>query len=169
MEVYLLRHGEAGKRLPASVKDSERGLTQAGRDELEGVGEAMARARLTFDVIASSPLKRARETADIVAVALKKIKKVEVWPELGPGGERASFYKRLAGLRPDAAVLCVGHEPYLTTAIAEMTGRRDDKNPAFKISLKKGGLAKVLVTGSSPRGGGELRWLLIPRQARKAL
>jgi len=167
MELYLLRHGEAGKRIPVASKDSGRALTAAGKQEIEEVGKAMAKLGYSFDVVASSPLKRAKETADIVSEVLKRKNQVEEWPELSPEADRSDFYRRLSRVRPGSKVLCVGHEPYLSIALGEIAGRGGEDSAGFRISLKKGGLAKLLVTGFNPRISGELRWLLTPKQIRR--
>lgn len=167
MELYLLRHGEAGKSLAAAVKDRERTLTVAGREEMEKVADALAETGLKFDVIASSPLKRAKETALILQKAQRRKGTVEEWQELSPEGNREALYKRLAGLKPDASVLLVGHEPCLTTALGEIIGARGDSAEWLRIALKKGGMARLSVPGFTPRISGELRWLLTPRQIRK--
>ena len=167
MEVYLLRHGEAGTRVPIPGKDTERALTVAGREEVEEVGEGMGALKLKFDVIATSPLKRAKESAEIVAKALKQKKStVEEWPELRPEADRTTFYKRLGRLKPGSTVLCVGHEPYLSTALGEITGAGEG-TPHIRVVMKKAGLARLTVTGFSPKITGELRWLLTPRLLRK--
>jgi len=167
MELYLLRHGEAGKRMPVSIKDQERSLTASGKEEIEEVGKAMADLEYEFDLIATSPLVRARDTASIVNKALDRKTEPEEWSELSPEGSREALYRRLAKLRPDASLLCVGHEPYLTTVISEVTQRGDGSSEGFRIVLKKGGLAKLSLTTFSPRASGELRWLLTPKQIRK--
>jgi len=167
VELYLMRHGEAGKRIPVAAKDTVRALTAAGRNEVEEVGKAMAKLGYTFDVVATSPLKRAKETASIVSDALNRKNRVEEWSELSPEGSRSALYRRLTSVRPGSKVLCVGHEPYLTIAMGEITGRGSDGSAGFRISLKKGGLAKLLVTGFNPRISGELRWLLTPKQIRR--
>ena len=166
MEIYLLRHGEAGKRVAVAARDEERVLTALGRMEIEEIGEAMARRRYEFDVVLTSPLKRAKETAAIVNRALKRKTPLEEWPELAPEGNRNAFYRRLAKLRPGSSVLVVGHEPYLTTAIGEIISRGGEGS-GLRIALRKGGLAKLYVTGFTPRATGELRWLLNPKQIRK--
>lgn len=131
------------------------------------IGEALAESNLKFDLIATSPLRRAKDSAAIVSKALKQKASVEEWPELSPEGSREALYRRLAKLKPDSSILCVGHEPYLTTAISEITSKGGEGSPGFRIVLKKGGLAKVSLTGFSPRASGELRWLLTPKQIRK--
>lgn len=167
MDIFLLRHGEAGKTIPVNARDRERDLTAAGKEEMRKIGEAMAGLGFEFEIVATSPLKRASETASIVNKALGRRTGVEEWPELSPEHEREALYRRLARLKPTLSVLCVGHEPYLTTAIGEMIGQGGDGSAGFRVALKKGGMAKVAVSGFSPRINGELRWLLTPRQIRK--
>lgn len=163
MELYILRHGEAGKRLPAGSKDSERALTVTGQKELEEIASALTRLDVKPDFIATSPLRRASQTAEIIAKALK-IKKgnVEEWGELKPEGKRSELYRKLSQFKPESSVLVIGHEPYLSTVISEI---------AFgcvgNIVLKKAGLAKLTVTAFQPRIKGELRWLLTPKLLRK--
>ena len=162
MDLFLLRHGEAGKSLPAAIRDAERPLTEAGRREMREVGESLGSLGLKFDVVATSPLKRAKETAVIVNKGMERKGPVEEWSELSPEGSRDSFYRRLGKLKAGDSVLCVGHEPYLTSAIGEIVG-----GGKVKILLKKGGLARLSVTGSAPKLTGELRWLLTPKQIRR--
>jgi len=167
MEIYLLRHGEAGQRVPVASRDLERALTAAGKEEMEEIGEAMAEMGYEFDVIATSPVKRAKDTASLVNKALKRKSGVEEWAELSPEGDREALYRRLAKLRPGSIVMCVGHEPYLTAAISEIAGKGNGESSGFRIALKKGGMARLSVAGFSPRISGELRWLLTPKQIRK--
>jgi phosphohistidine phosphatase len=159
MDVYLFRHAEAGKRLPARARDIERSLTAEGVEELEDVARSLARLKIRPDNIVSSPLKRSRETANIVAKALKERGKVEVWDELKPEGSKQELFKRLSKLKPESTVICVGHEPYLTQAINEVMGHQGPP----RILLRKCGLARLSVSAFSPKVEGELRWLLTPR------
>ncbi len=166
MEVYFLRHGEAGKRMAVAEKDSERGLTESGRQEVTEIGESMANLKLKFDLVASSPLKRAKETAAIVNKALKRKDGVEEWVELVPEGSREALYRRLGKQRAGTSILLVGHEPYLTTAINELAAK-GSPGGSTRILLKKGGLARLSVSGSGAKLSGELRWLLSPKLFRK--
>src|ERR1017187_6708705 len=110
MDLFILRHAEAGKSLPAQVRDAERSLTAKGKEDLEDVARALSRLKLRPDHIISSPLKRSRESASIVAKALKERDKVEIWDELKPEGSKQELYKRLSKLKPESVVLCIGHE-----------------------------------------------------------
>jgi phosphohistidine phosphatase len=159
MDLYLFRHAEAGKRIPAPARDIERSLTAEGKEELEDVARSLARLKIRPDHIVSSPLKRTRETADTVAKALKQRGKVEIWDELKPEGSKLELFKRLSKLKPESTVLCVGHEPYLSQAINEVMGHQGPP----RILLRKCGLARLSVKGFNPKVEGELRWLLTPR------
>jgi phosphohistidine phosphatase len=163
MDLLILRHGEAGKRMPMAATDTERSLTVHGREEVKGIAESIKSLKIDFDVIATSPLKRARETAEIVAKLLKVEKSLQTWDELKPEGETKDLYARLAKMKPDAEVLVVGHEPYLSGMISEVISGSSDA----RITLKKAGLARVEVTGFLPHPTGNLRWLLTPRIARR--
>jgi phosphohistidine phosphatase len=164
VELYILRHGEAGKRIPSGSKDSERPLTVAGKEEVGQVAEALDRLGVKLDFIATSPLNRAHETADIVAKMLK-VKKgsIEEWSELRPEGRRPELYRRLSQFKPESSVLVVGHEPYLTTVVSEVAFG----SGVGGIVLKKAGLAKLAVTAFQPKIKGELRWLLTPKHLNK--
>ena len=163
MNVFFLRHGEAGKRVAIPSKDVERSLTETGKEEIEKIARSFESMDLEFDKIATSPLARALETAEIVARIQKKSGKVELWDELRPEGNRLDFFRRLSKIRQDAEVLLVGHEPYLSNVIGEIISG----NLASRIVIKKGGFARVQITSFSPKPSGELRWLLTPRQLKK--
>lgn len=167
MELYLFRHGEAGSRLPLTSKDQDRALTAEGREDVQVAGKALAKLGVKFDVVAASPLKRAKDTASILNSALRRREPVQEWDELKPEGSKSALYRRLAKFRVNSSVLAVGHEPYLTTIIGEITGMGGEGSAGFRIVLKKTGMAKVNVVGFSPRIRGELRWLLTPRQVRR--
>ncbi len=163
VELYILRHGEAGKRLQIGSRDSERALTIAGREEVDQVAEALAKLDVKFDFIATSPLKRAYQTAEIVAKAMK-VKKgsMEQWNELKPEGKRQELYRRLSQFKQESSILVVGHEPYLSAMIGEMSF-----GSAGNIVLKKAGLAKIEVRSFQPKIKGDLKWLLTPKHLKK--
>lgn len=164
VQLYILRHGEAGKQIQSGRKDSERPLTVAGQEEVAEIAKALSKLNVSLDFVATSPLRRARQTAETVARVIK-VKKgsVEEWSELKPEGKRPELYRRLSQFKPESSVLVVGHEPYLSTMVGEIvfgssTGR---------IVLKKAGLAKITVTAFQPMARGELRWLLTPKHLKK--
>lgn len=130
---------------------------------MEKIARSMVQMGLEFDKILTSPLARARETAEIIAQFQKDSGKIEDCDELRPEGNRLDLYKKLARLKQDTHVVLVGHEPYLSTTIGEIISG----SLSTRLALKKGGLARVQVTSFSPRPTGELRWLLTPKLLRK--
>lgn len=123
----------------------------------------MSKLKLTIDHIATSPLARSLETAQIVAKELQKSRLLEVWDELKPEADRADLYRKLRELKEEASVLVVGHEPYLSMLISDLISG----SSRCRLTLKKAGMAKVEITSLSNRPSGELRWLLTPRQIKK--
>ena len=160
MELYVLRHGEAGKRQPVVNKDSERALTVTGRQEVREIAKGLQELGVKFGFIATSPLKRAHETAEIMAKTLK-VKKgmMEGWNELKPEGKRPELYRRLSQFKQGSSILVVGHEPYLSTMIGEIVFGNGTSN----IVLKKAGLARIGMKSFVPSMNGELKWLLTPK------
>jgi phosphohistidine phosphatase len=159
VDLYVLRHGEAGKRLAAGSKDSERALTVAGAKEVEEIAGAIAKLGIKPDLVATSPLARAHQTAAIVAKKLKIKNKLQDWDELKPEGSRIKLYERLAKFKPEASVMVVGHEPYVSSLVSDLAfdGQKG------RVVMKKAGLARVGVTSLRPKPKGELRWLLTPK------
>jgi len=157
IDLFILRHGEAGNRMTVVEKDSERPLTPEGRAEMQKIARSLKAIGLQTDRIYTSPLRRARETAEIAAKILE-IPTLEEWDELKPDGSKTGLYRKLARLGQNSRPILVGHEPYLTSMIGEIMG-----TTSAKIVLKKGGVAKVRITSFTPRISGELRWLLTPK------
>jgi phosphohistidine phosphatase len=164
VNIFVLRHGEAGTHASLPSKDSERPLTESGRNEVEKVAESLRGLRVEFDRIATSPLKRAKDTAEIVVKAYNtNSPKLEIWEELRPEGSKGELIQRLSKLKQDSDIMLVGHEPYLSTLIGEIISG----SAMCRIVLKKSGVAKVQIHSFAPKVNGELRWLLTPRQLRK--
>lgn len=151
MRLYFLRHGAAD--WPAWKKpDDERPLTKEGRRELHQVGEFLARLKVDPDVILTSPLPRAAQTADIAAEHLRA--RVHEEKLLAPGFG-AEDMKRLLRKYPQQVLLLVGHEPDFSSTIASLTGGN--------IKLSKAGVAMIDLNA----GKGELRWLFPPKVAKQ--
>jgi phosphohistidine phosphatase len=163
LNLYILRHGEAGTRAPIPSRDAERSLTVAGRREVQDIAESIDTLGVKFDKILTSPLRRAHETAAIVARTLKSLNKLEDSDDLRPEGNRTELYRRLSNFRQDDLILLVGHEPYLSTLISEVISGSTNS----RISLKKAGMAKLRINSFLPKPSGELRWLLTPKQIRR--
>lgn len=156
MRLFFLRHGSAQERA-SSLRDFDRALTAEGRAELELIARALVLLDVRPDRILSSPLVRARQTAELVAPALNV--EVEIADELS-GGADLPVFAALAGRYPAAdSIMFVGHEPDLSEAAAELIGAG-----SAALVLKKAGLIRVDVDARLEGGRGRLRWLLTGSQ-----
>jgi len=172
MDIFILRHGEAGKKPTTGNKDSERPLTVVGQKEVADIAKSLKGLGIKFDLILSSPLKRAHQTAAILTKIFKNEKKMEDWNELKPEGNRIDLYRKLSSsqFKQYSSVLIVGHEPYLSDMISDMIS--NGKGGGGDIVLKKAGLARIGITSSTPTSStlpslhGELKWLLTPKHMR---
>ena len=163
MELYVLRHAIAaargGKRFR---RDSDRPLTDEGIAKLREVVRGMRALGLSFDLILSSPFRRARQTAEILAAELDLEKALEASPHLAPGGDGRALIDEVNATRV-ARVLLVGHEPDLSQLIAVLlTG-----DQASRITLKKASLCKLVAPALQYARCASLEWLLAPAQLRR--
>ncbi|MDE1728353.1 phosphohistidine phosphatase SixA [Candidatus Nitrosotalea okcheonensis] len=161
MDLLILRHGEAGRH-SLSPGDYKRQLTSEGRQEIVDLSHGLRSLKVKLDYVFTSPLSRAKQTAEIVAKSLKYACKIEELDSLKPEGNRLEFYSVLSKLKRDSVVLIVGHEPYLSEMISEAISQSD-----CRIRLKKAGLARIRVISTLPKIKGELRWLLVPKHLNK--
>lgn len=164
MELFILRHGEAGKR-SSRASDRIRPLTSTGKAELLEIASALKVIGLKFDLIATSPLKRAYDTAMIVSDVFNIGNRVEVWDDLAPEGERRNVYQRILQLREEYTVLIVGHQPMLGEMINDIVNNNvvKGRSTSFNLLLKKAGIVRLRLLRRSDVPKGELRWLLTPR------
>jgi phosphohistidine phosphatase len=160
MELFILRHGEAGQR-SSQASDRTRPLTTAGKGEIVEIAKALKIIGLKFDVIVTSPLKRAYDTAMIVSDIFKIGNRVQTWNELAPEGKRTEVYRKISELREDYTVLIVGHQPLLGEIINDMIHKQ--KSSPSNLLLKKAGIVRIRLLSKSNIPKGELRWLLSPR------
>ena len=139
--------------------DAERPLTPAGRAEFSVAARGLARIVGRVDVLLTSPLARARETAEIAASVFK-----DVAPVIEPGLASDRVHATVAALArhpPDATVALVGHGPMLGVLLARMVGSAD----ADRFTLRRGGAALVDLP-DGPGSAGQLIWFLPPRVLR---
>jgi phosphohistidine phosphatase len=162
MELFILRHGEAGKPSATSKEDSKRPLTLAGKKEIEEISKGLKLVGVKFDYIFTSPLLRSKQTAEIVFKNLQCKNLVSELEELKPEGNKLQLYNKLSTLKQGSFVLIVGHEPYLSELIGEAISKCNSR-----IDLKKGGLARIRIISLLPKIQGELRWLLSPKHMKK--
>jgi phosphohistidine phosphatase len=176
-QLWLLRHADAEPH--GTREDSERRLTERGERQARLAGEAIALMGVEFEALLSSPKERALRTATVATQTWSERRsretrasgehprfdqreRLEIHPPLAEGFDARQALAVLSALpsrpqpagqaAPPARALLVGHEPDLSTVVAELTGAR--------IDLKKGGLAVVRIDGAN----GELVLLLRPSE-----
>src|SRR5262249_40187570 len=154
MQLYFLRHGEAN--WPDWTKpDDERPLTDFGKKEVRQVAKFLERLKVKPDLIVTSPLPRASQTAKIASEQLET--KLRVDEVLQPGfgiNELQTVLKRYRS----KVLMLVGHEPDFTNLISALTGA--------SLKLSKAGMALLDIDPESKEG--KLLWLFPPKFARKA-
>jgi len=156
MLLYLIRHGKAA----AGPIDVERALTTDGIDEMHRVARRLAKLGVAFDAVLTSPLLRARETADALAEAgIAGV--VEEFAGLAPGGTLTEALEQVAHRHARGAehVALVGHEPTLSEWAARLAGA-----PSCALELKKGGIIGLELPDRPPfEGRATLFWLTSPK------
>ena len=172
MDLFILRHGCAGNRLSDPMKDTKRQLTVSGKKEVVEIAKSLKKLGVNFNVIISSPLTRAFQTAKIIAEEYNLTEQIEQSEELKPNGSKDSLSNKLSKLNIDSVILIVGHEPYLSSMINDIISNNADTDRNYNtnhnnIILKKAGLSRIKITSTVPKLKGELRWLLTPRILKK--
>ena len=164
MKLYLLRHGKAEEREASCPgEDASRPLTDEGRERTRWVAQGMRRLGLEFDLVLSSPLARARETAEIVVEAFKANELLRFTDQLAEEDAHAALIREIHALRPEpGSLLLVGHEPNLGELVSLLIGGPS----ALPIRFKKAGLCCLSVAGIEPGPCAVLEWLLAPKQLR---
>jgi phosphohistidine phosphatase len=125
VHVFLVRHAEAAVGEP----DELRRLTPAGRDAARALGERLAEVQPT--AVVSSPLLRARETADLIARACNLEATTD--DNLAPGATAETLRETTGD--GDGIVVAVGHQPDCSEIVLELTGREVSFPPAGVAEL----------------------------------
>ena len=161
MDLYLVRHAIAERRGSAGVLDDHsRKLTPAGIKKMQHNVEALCRLKVTFDEIWTSPLLRAKQTADILVEGLRLTKRPYIVRALAPGQKSEILIQRLSRHARDASIALVGHEPDLGKLASYLLLG----SPLEAVAFKKGGVARIEVNNFKPFVRGCLHWLLTPKQ-----
>ncbi|MBF2025571.1 MAG: phosphohistidine phosphatase SixA [Oscillatoriales cyanobacterium C42_A2020_001] len=159
IELYLIRHGLAGES-GSYPDDDQRPLTEEGKKKTRQVAKRLSNLGLQFDLILTSPLVRARQTAEIL-MDLELSKQLESEDSLADGNINRWlewFQSWEPGKHQQLAL--VGHEPSLSQWAEQLIWGK----PKGAIEFKKAGVLglKVPVAGS-PIGHSTLFWLTPPR------
>ncbi len=155
-QLYVVRHAVA-EDVGEDGTDFSRRLTKKGRKRFERLVEQLAADGMAIDVIATSPLVRTRETAEIIAEVLggKKRPSIEVVQALAPSSNWEALVEWT--VRQDAtSVAWVGHSPCVGRLVATTIG-----DGTASIRMQKGAIASIRLD-DGPGQPGDLEWLATP-------
>jgi len=162
-----MRHGIALPREESRGRpDGERPLTEDGVRRTGQAAEGLARLGVACERIFTSPLVRARQTAEIAAKALKLEDRIEEWSELGAQGSNEALRRRLraaGGAKTLKAAMLVGHEPQLSELVSLFLSGRPD----LSVDFKKAAVCCLEVVTALAWGRATLRWFLTPNHLRR--
>jgi phosphohistidine phosphatase len=158
MELYLIRHADAQPLGEGGIRDdAERPLTPAGHRQCPPLAAALQRQGVHLERVVTSPLVRARQTAEgFLQHWAKPVPELQVCNALAPGGKRRKLTRFLRDLGADPVAL-VGHMPDLGAYAAWLIGSRK-----AQVELAKAGVARIQFEGKPDKGCGVLTWLITP-------
>ncbi|MBC8000240.1 MAG: phosphohistidine phosphatase SixA [Leptolyngbya sp.] len=157
-----MRHASAVERLGgAIVNDSQRPLTEEGRQEARSVANALKKMNTRPNFIVSSPLVRTRQTAEIIQEVLGIDGELKIADGLAPGGTASEVFKNLKKLPPFEEIFLVGHEPDIGRISADLMLA----GPEVMLPFKKAAVIRVDVQDLPPSWPGTLKWFLNPKIA----
>jgi len=156
MQICLMQHGPA---LPKD-QDPEEGLGPEGKERIHAGGQALKKMGISFDVILSSPKKRSKETAAIVAEEVgfppERIIETKKVKAMTPPEETVQALSELSGAD---RILIAGHLP----SVAETASFLLTEGPKATVQFEMGGCCCIDVD-ELPTHSGRLRWYLTPAQ-----
>ena len=159
MIIYFVRHASAGQHLTNPKKDEKRPLDSDGIEQCGQVGRALAAINAQPDVIISSPLKRATQTASLVGNELGYEGKLQLDPAMKPNASYAEFRRMLEKYSRYEAIMVVGHNPSITEFLARIMVKSGSE---ALLDFKKGAVARV----ETIRHAATLNWFFTPKMAR---
>ena len=161
VELYIVRHAIAAERGPAWPDDSKRPLTERGVERFKEVVDGLVWLGVQIDIVLTSPLVRAKQTAEFLSSGLPAKPPVKVADALAPGHAPAEVMDQVAReARGKSHVAVVGHEPDLGELAGWLLGTRR------AIPMKKGGVCRIDLDSLSARHG-TMVWHLPPKALRK--
>jgi len=155
MRIYMIQHGQP---LPKE-EDPERGLSEEGMRQINLSAKAMKKVGMKVDVICSSPKKRARQTAEIVAKELGyPIEKIEISSVFEPLSPPADAISYLQSFTDKTSIFVAGHLPSLAEIASELLSEEH-----ISIQFQMGGICEIEVE-ELPTHQGKLISFLTPEQ-----
>ncbi len=165
MRLYIVRHAIAAPHGTPGIPDDERPLTEEGIKKMRQVAAGLRSLEYIPELILSSPLPRAKQTAEILLEAFgQKRIGLEILPALAPSGSRRELYLAIASYeKKHKSLMLVGHQP----SLGEIAGEIAWGSPGHSLELKKGGACAIELVHTGEPPGGSLISLLTPSILRK--
>jgi phosphohistidine phosphatase len=161
IELYLVRHAIAARRGPDYPDDRKRPLTNEGIARFKQAVDGFKELDCQIDLVLTSPLVRATETAELLLSGLNRAPKLERLDALAPQGRLNAVLEAIATFsRRYHHIALVGHEPGIGELAAKLLRARG------AIEFKKGAICCIELQGTMPAGPGVLRWHLPPKVLR---
>ena len=159
-EIFILRHGQAEDLNETENKnDFDRSLIPEGKDKIQKLGLLFNKLEESVDIVLSSPLKRAKETAEIFVSNITPKPELKIVDFLSSGTSCKDIAKGLLPYFQLNKIVLVGHAPDLELFLGKLIG-------AERIKLKKGALGKIVLANSIELSG-ELEWLITAKIVKK--
>jgi phosphohistidine phosphatase len=160
-ELYLVRHAIAADRGEEWPDDSKRPLTERGISRFKECVKGLRHLDVAIDEIFSSPLVRAKQTADLLAAGVDGKPSVKLLDALSPGHAAAAVVTQLAKAAKRRRIAVVGHEPELGELAAHLIGA------SRALPFKKGSVCRIDVEGLGSKRPGSLAWFVTPKALRQ--
>lgn len=154
MRLFFLRHGLANHPY-WNRPDFERPLTDQGKEKMVRTADTINKLNLDLELVLTSPLIRARQTAEILVENLELPVPLQLEERLSPGFDADALNEMLKDHREIQTLMVVGHEPDFSEVIEDVIG-------GGQIVVKKGSLARVDLYRTHPPQG-ELVWMIPPK------
>jgi len=164
MKLYIVRHAIAVPRGAFGIGDDDRVLTEEGVAKMHQNAVGLRTLNYLPELILSSPLPRARQTAEILLETFGKETKLKITPVLAPLGEREELYREIRRYEKKLkSLMIVGHQP----SLGEIAGEIAFGSPECYVNFKKGGVCAIEWEVGRGAPSGILLSLLIPSILRR--
>ena len=160
LHLLLVRHAIAEERGPAWPDDDQRPLSREGHRKWKRAARGLAQLAPSVDMLLTSPLTRAFQTAETLAKALSPSPKIQMFDALRPETRPGTMVTALRAKSPKGTVVLVGHEPMLSELAALLLHLQGP------LEFRKGAAMLVVTTGLGTRGPARLEWFVTPRMLR---
>lgn len=160
LSLYLVRHGLAAERGDAYPDDDLRPLTSEGESKFRKAVKGLARLDIGLDAVLTSPLVRARQTANILGDGLSNTPRVIETDALRPGARFDRLLRTVSECTGCTAVALVGHEPDLSEIAGRLIGA------SAPVPFNKGAVCRIDFDEWPTDQPGRLRWFVTQKMLR---